>query len=380
MTELDIGLKAAARRLSWQRGFATRIDVPLRVYVDRAENSSGFEEATDLDVLAVHVNHEGRVGASIYDCKTSAKRSTERALWLRGVADLFDADMAWLVREEKVTAAARQLASRLDIGVMNRADLELQMKIDKFVAVPEHIAYQRLFNPEDILKHRDKMQSGNRRLEPLRDYARYDYWVEASSQGLSQAIAQLARVREVLSHKDPLHLALLLDVTWLYLLALARAAEHVRMSHANNPELALPEYFLGGQAGVRDKQRLAQVFEELTGSKRDGLLPPYFADLIELFARLYVRPSTFVAAMRYCEVLIATLCDGKRTSLDVSSAAAYDIVTAKLLQDTVNFLVNAADLSPSFRLAVRALTMPAPPEPTDGDNSTGEGVAPVDGA
>jgi hypothetical protein len=361
MSEKDISLKAVARQLSWQRGFATRINVPLRVYVDKSVNSSGFEEFTDLDMLAVHITAEGRVGLSIYDCKTSAARSTERAFWLRGVADLFAADMAWLVREETVTNAARQLAARLQIGVMNREDLELQLKIDHHVSIPAHSAYQRLFDPTEILQQRDKMGGGDKRLAGLRDYLRYGYWIEEPWNALSQMVSQLAEAGRHLNSRNPIHIAMLCDSTWLYLLALARAAEYVRLTHCNNPELSLPEYILGGQAGIRAKQRIASVFQTLSGAQRDELLPPYYPHLLEVFSRLFVRPQTFTTAMRYCEVLVASLCAGKRTTLEAAAGAEYDIVTAKLLVDTTNFLVSAAGLGPTFRQVIRELALPAPP-------------------
>jgi hypothetical protein len=361
VSEKDIDLKAATRQLSWQRGYSTRIDVPLRVYVDRSVNSSGFEEFTDLDMLAVHITAEGRVGLSIYDCKTSASRSTERAFWLRGVADLFDADMAWLVREEKVTNAARQLAARLRIGMMNRGDLDLQLKIDRHVAIPTHSAYQRLFDPTEILQQREKMGGGDRRLGALRDYLRYGYWIEEPWNALSQLVTQLAEAGRHLNSRHPVHIALLFDSAWLYLLALARASEYVRLTYSNNPELALPEYLLGGQSEIRAKQRAASVFQNLSGTTRDDLLPPYYQNLLELFGRLFVRPSTFTTAMQYCEVLVGVLCAGKRTPLETAAGADYDVVTAKLLVDTINFLVGAAGLGPTFRQVARELALPAPP-------------------
>jgi hypothetical protein len=181
------------------------------------------------------------------------------------------------------------------------------------------------------------MSTGDRRLIPLQDYLRYDYWVEDPSSNLSLLLANLAGAARHLNPADATHMALFWDSAWLYLLALAKAAEYVRLSHSTNPELSLPEYFLGGQAGIRSKQLMAQVFEDLTGSKRDNLLPAYFPNLLELFGRLYVRPASFIGAMRYCEVLVATLCAGKRTALHLSAGEDYEVVTAKLLLDTANF-------------------------------------------
>src|SRR3982074_234487 len=98
MSELDLDLKLAARRLAWSQGFATRMNVPLRAYVEKRVGRSGFQEYTDLDVLAIAVSGSGRVESQIFDCKTSRRNTTERTFWLRGVADFFGASDAWMLR------------------------------------------------------------------------------------------------------------------------------------------------------------------------------------------------------------------------------------------------------------------------------------------
>ena len=51
----------------------------------------------------------------------------------------------------------------------------------------------------------------------------------------------------------------------------------------------------------------------------------------------------------------------------------YDIVTAKLLLDTANYLIGAAGLGPSFRSLVRDLALPTPPPTLNTD--TGDRAA-----
>jgi hypothetical protein len=53
---------------------------------------------------------------AVADCKTSKLRATERVLWLRGVADLFGAQSAYLSRQAQLPSAARQLALKLGIA------------------------------------------------------------------------------------------------------------------------------------------------------------------------------------------------------------------------------------------------------------------------
>jgi hypothetical protein len=47
MSEDDIGLKLAARRLAWMQGYATKVNVPLRAYVEKRAGRPGHQEYTE---------------------------------------------------------------------------------------------------------------------------------------------------------------------------------------------------------------------------------------------------------------------------------------------------------------------------------------------
>lgn len=165
-------------------GYTTRIDVQLRsvggvatASAGSPRRSAGAESFTDLDVLGLTISGGYRVESAIVDCKTTAKGSTGRMFWVRGVADLFAADAAYMLRETDVSHAARQLANRLHITALNSKEL----------------AQAEAFHPSDLplnsgpvswLFDRDKTQkvlhafSGlDGRLRELRDYREFDYWV-----------------------------------------------------------------------------------------------------------------------------------------------------------------------------------------------------------
>ena len=135
MTEHDLGLKVGVRRLFWSMGLSTRIDVQLRGFTpppstDPNRRGRAAQSFTDLDVLGVAVTGGYRLSTEIADCKTSQRDSTSRMFWVRGVADLFGADHAYLVREHDVTDAARQLSARLGITVLPSEDLaRLQLSL-----------------------------------------------------------------------------------------------------------------------------------------------------------------------------------------------------------------------------------------------------------
>lgn len=357
MSEKDLELKSAARHLCWQRGFATRIDVPLRIYVDRAKNHVGYEESTDLDVLSVDISEDGVVRLSIFDCKTSPKRSTERVFWLRGVADFISADNAWMVRTNKLTEAARQLANDLNIGVMTRNDLDTQREIDRYFEIPSHSAYQRLFEASSIASQRSKLNDRSQKLASLMEYTQYTFWaVDDPSRNLSLGVSALASAADALDPKNPIHVAIVWDCVWLYLLSLARGAEYVRRANASDVEPGLQEYFLGGQQGIRTKETTLRTFESLTNHTDQAILPDYFPMLLELFSRFYVRPRSFTDGMRSCEVLVGSLCAGKRTPLRESNGTHYDPVSAKLLSDCARFLIRSSKLNLDFWEVMKEMT------------------------
>ncbi len=132
MSELDLGLKVASRRLLWRMGYTTRLDVQLRGVwgpgrpdraSERARRGAQPESFTDLDVLGLGFAGGSRLHSAIVDCKTSPGGSTGRMFWVRGVADFFAADDAYMVRDSVVSDAARQLTTRLGITALTSDDL-----------------------------------------------------------------------------------------------------------------------------------------------------------------------------------------------------------------------------------------------------------------
>jgi hypothetical protein len=389
MTEKDLYLKASSRRLFWRMGFSTKVDVPLRALVPtqrrggQSRSKPPFEAYTDLDVLGIQIAQDLRVQSVIADCKTSAKGSTERMFWIRGVADFFAADDAYMVRAGEVTAASRQLAARLGVGVLTPNDLAaLEGHYGADLPAPDAVAAF-LFDAPSLAAYRHAFAELDRRLQPLREYQEFDFWVYEEHRNLQQLVAHLAAVAKHLDPGHPVHQALFFESAWLYALSLARAVHHVRRTHVTDIDTSLREYVFGGQLGLREKQHLAKVLRAAAGKEGgdpdEGVFPPYFAALLELSSRFLRRPAQASTVLRYAEWASEAHVVRQASPAAEVFGEGFDDLAAKLLADVCGFLVSAAGLDAEFRARARAVLAPAT---LGARNSTASeaGAEPVSGA
>ncbi len=362
MSELDLGLKVASRRLMWRMGFSTRVDVPLRTTVPRqGSGRERHETFTDLDVLGFTMVSGFAVRAIIADCKTSQRGSTERMFWIRGVADFFAADDAWMVRSSAVTGASRQLSARLGISVLEPADLAALEGYHPSDLTLNSGPLGILFDQETVSAHMKGLTSQDKKLDALVEYRQFDYWAYEEFRNLMQVPAHLTGVGQILDPSQPAHRALFYDCAWLYTLSLARAASHVRAVHATDVDTSLQAYLFGGHDGLLEKQRLAKVLSRLApagatsrADAADGVLPPWYPQLLELLTRHLRRPHSVNAQLRFLEWLSEAQQAKVTTTVDQAFGNNCDDLAAKLAADTCGFLITACGLDRQFRVLARA--------------------------
>ncbi|MEV1154814.1 hypothetical protein AB0J27_05320 [Micromonospora chokoriensis] len=358
MSEQDLGQKAAVRRLLWRMGFATRVDVPLRAYVPTSKERPGYESYTDLDVLGITIAPGFRVQTAIADCKSTSRNTTERMFWIRGVGDFFGADAAYMVRPVKTTDAARQLAARLKIAVVTGEDLTVLETQHPIPLDLNDAPLARLFDVAQIEQYLKAFTGMDRKLAPLLEYRQFDFWVYEPYRNLTQMVSHLADAANTLDPANPLHAALLLDCSWLYLLSVSRAVEHIRATHAADVQACLLEYFFGGQVALREKKQMLEQLARIVPPAAQGgaqLLPVWYNQLLELVGRFNRAPHACLPALQYAEMLSAALVARKRTTVSKAFGAHIDSIAAKLLSDIVGFLVASAGLHPNFRTMAREL-------------------------
>ncbi|MFE3860612.1 hypothetical protein ACFXPT_09250 [Streptomyces goshikiensis] len=358
MSEKDLELKALARRLMWKMGFSTRVDVQMRSYVPvRARGSrAGHESYTDLDVLGIAFSPGFQSQRVIFDCKTTKSGSTERMFWLRGLADFFEADMAYMLRSKAVTDSARQLAGRLRLGALMPTDVQEMEALHRIPLDLTTGPLSHLFNPEDIARHLERVNRTDQNLQPLMEYINFDYWVYDPYRNMTQMVAHLSDVRQFLNPDNPRHLAVLFDCIWLYLVACSKAIEYVRVTHISEVDLNLQAYLFGGQVGLREKQQLASRMRSLVGASGD-VLPEWYPRLLELIGRLIQSPTLFPTAMRYAEWLNYALSSDAPVSVRAAFGHTSHPTAAKLVADVAGFLVAASGIKPSFRQAARSFVI-----------------------
>lgn len=386
MSEKDLRLKAASRRLMWQMGFSTKVDVPLRAFIPsqsgskRSRAKPPHESFTDLDVLGIQISPDLRLQSAIVDCKTSTKGSTERMFWIRGVADFFTADDAYMVRSGDVTAASRQLAARLGVAVLTPDDLTaLAGHYMDQLPTPSSIDF--LFDASAIAAYRQALTGLDRRLRPLREYQEFDFWVYEEHRNLQQMVAHIRSAAKQLDPEHPGHQALFFESAWLYALSVARAAHHVRRTHVTDVDTSLREYLFGGQLGLREKQHLAKVLRAAAGKEEtdpnEGVFPPYFLALLELASRFLRRPARASTVLKYAEWAAEAQIARQKASAAEVFGDTFDDLAAKLLADVCGFLVTTSGLDPKFRTHARALLAPTMQRSEESELAAGAGGAPL---
>ncbi|MFF4875436.1 hypothetical protein [Micromonospora sp. NPDC000668] len=163
-------------------------------------------------------------------------------------------------------------------------------------------------------------------------------------------VSHLADAASTLDPATPLHAALLLDCSWLYLLSVSRAVEHIRATHAADVQTCLLRYFFGGQVALREKKQMLEQLSRIVPPAAQGsaqLLPAWYNQLLELVGRFNRSPHACLPALQYAEMLSAALVARKRTTVSKAFSTHINPIAAKLLSDIVGFLVASAGLHPT---------------------------------
>jgi hypothetical protein len=353
-SERDFPLKIQMRRLFWMMGVSTSLDVKLRAHISGDSRSPGWQEYTDLDVLGVGFSPTGEPHIMLADCKTSSGRAIERMFWVRGVADFFSADAAFMVRTQPVPAAARTLSNRIDVAVLDPDDYRA-LASTYSTSLDFDGPLRHLFDVNSVRHQMDSYSGLPKKLNSLVEFTRFDYWTYEPYRNLTQVVAHLADAVSVLDPNNPAHVALFLENAWLFVFALAQATHHVRTSRMADVPFAVSTYVAGGELAKREKAQLAQLLRQagFNVDSRSSVLPPYIDSLTELITRFLVRPAEIVEVLRYAEYLITASVVGETATVGEAFGTNVRPIAAKLLADACGFLVTAAGLRPAFRVLAR---------------------------
>jgi hypothetical protein len=282
--------------------------------------------------------------------------------WARGVGDLFGADHIMLVREHEVNDAPRQLSNRLGITVLPSADLTAMQQLYGEPLPDPTGALSAMFDRATVAKNLGAYTGLNRNLAPLLEYREFDYWVYEDHRNPVQLVAHLQGAAKHLEPRNPVHLALFVDLAWLYTLTLVRVCGHLQSAFLRDQDRGLQEYLFGGATNLREKVEVAELLRSVApeGTQPLNHLPSYYPQLRELVTRLMRRPAEVQEALRYAEAVSALMAARVRVALPEAFGVDYRPIAAKLVADVCGFLVAAGGLDPEFRVQARAWLLGEP--------------------
>jgi hypothetical protein len=355
VSELDLDQKLDMRRAFWAAGSSTRLDVKLGAFIDpaRSRARAKAEDWTDLDVLGVMYGPVGGAQFFVADCKTAKGRVTERVFWLRGVADLFGAQAAFLTRDSQIPEAARQLGVRLRIATFDTRDRAAFLEQLGDAQLP---ATGSFLGKDAVVRWTRLTQESPDVAARLQSYRQTFYWLLRPGRNLTALPTTLRGAAKAFNPEQRWARATLVDLAWLYLVALLAALDEVTRLHLAEPGVGLTQAMVGSEQERREKEQLGNLLAELftridpnVGRKlpRVPVLPDYFDDLLDLATRLSRRRNEVNGALRVLEFGgVETIANGGARWPD--AFPGRDEREVKLASDVIRFLVRAAGLDPAF--------------------------------
>jgi hypothetical protein len=182
--------------------------------------------------------------------------------------------------------------------------------------------------------------------------------------GMAANLASLVRGQDVIEDAEALKTiaAEQLDISpyafrEVVALSLAHAANSVRAVHVSDVDTALQQYLFGGQMALQEKRELAAALAHYapvgSAADDDGVLPPWYGQLLELLTRHLRRPTFIGDELRYAEWIAEAQLAKEASTVADAFGSSFNPIAAKLLADVCGFLVTVSRLDPDFRTFAR---------------------------
>lgn len=346
--EQDLLLKLAMRRVFWGMNYATRLNLKLALPGDRRSS----DELSDVDCVAFSTGADFSLRLLIADCKSGGRVSpAARAFWLAGVRDFLGADRAYLILAREIPKGVREMASRLELDILGEADRQILENVHgpNAPAAP-------FFEVAGATRLQQLASGMDKRLEPLLRFREHDFWTLPEERRLQRLIVELRKAAPNLDPKQKGHHLLVLDVLFLFAIAVLGACRYVSATSLAEPREALLVYLLGGPEQTRSRRL---QLRELEATLNPGELPTdvlaalkpepaYFDDLAETVTRFLRRPRDAQRILRYLEWWAQAHASlGAPPGAEVLGAP-YGDYTRKLAADLARTCFAGAGLSPDW--------------------------------
>jgi hypothetical protein len=346
--ELDLPLKLAMRRVFWGMNYATRINLKLALPGDRRTS----DELSDVDCVAFSTGADFSVRLLIADCKSGGRVSpAARAFWLAGVRDFFGADRAYLVLAREIPKGVREMAGRLDLDILGAADRQILENVHG-----PHSPAAPFFEVEGITRLQQLATGMDKGLQALVGFREHDFWTLPEERRLQRLIVELRKAAPKLDCKQKAHQLLVVDLLFLFALALLGACRFVSAVSLADPREALLVYLLGGPEQTRSRRQQLRDLDGALGAlgksvdvPKDVLAalklePAYFDELAETVTRFLRRPRDAQRVLRYLEWWAQAQVGLDAPPVVTALGPSYGDYTRKLAADLARTCFAAAGL------------------------------------
>jgi hypothetical protein len=358
-------MKLSMRRVFWGMNYATRINLKLALPGGRRTS----DELSDVDCVAFSTGADFSVRILIADCKSGGRVSpAARAFWLAGVRDFFGADRAYLVLERDIPQGVRELAGRLQLDILGSDDRQILENVHGANAPPASF-----FDVAGVSRLQELAVGMDKRLEPLIRFREHDFWTLPEERRLQRLIVELRKAAPRLDSKQKAHQLLVVDLLFLFALALLGACRFVSAVSLANPREALLVYLLGGPEQTRSRRQQLADLETALGALRKSvevpkdvflalkLEPSYFDELAETIARLLRRPRDAQRVLRYLEWWAQGQVGLNSEPVAKALGASYGDYTRKLVADLARCCFGGAGLGAGW-MKIATAAGNGPPE------------------
>ena len=212
----DRSIKEDVIRYLIQKEWYPQMEIKL---LSRKEITASRKELTDIDVLGLVPNADGKLFPFTYDCKSGKKVSAiTRVFWMKGVMEFFGAKKGSIILGKEVLEKDHKLvAEELDIHLFSIKDFSTFSQAtadylnihDSALTVGNH--WDKYFN----------LRKKYPKLELLIDYLQVGYWneLEANVQ-LRTLVSILRSIWRELNPDNPEHRLIVLDVASMFAISL----------------------------------------------------------------------------------------------------------------------------------------------------------------
>lgn len=305
-TDKDISLKLRFKRILFQMGYYSPIEVELSQY-----QMLGLElkrkSLTDLDVLGLKFDAVLNPHKVVGDCKSGRNVSdVNRLFWLRGVMDYFGANAAYYLRPN-IDSHARATAPRLGISTIIEKELQTLEKDLNVDSLPLPLQDPNFYNQQRTLwgisvPKGAKPTSAQLELKKVYTHLSYNYWYAAQHRNLFLLVAHFQKIAHLLNPLDSRDVLLAQVGVERFAHCLLEMGSNIHLRGINNIPQSARIYLYGGGGALRDREEFFKLLNRLTGTN-EPLDPPFLNDVIELTNRIIHNPYAAAEVLRYLEAI-----------------------------------------------------------------------------